>query len=102
MSKNIKTQKLGWLESGDRFEIPSLSETMRNLRVISTNASSTNVEGERRNGINDPWVHFRFPISNDVNVALLEKSAPMIKSEKINKNISTVFLENHNIFISID
>ena len=80
-----KTQKLGWLESNDRFEIPSLSDTMRNLKVISTNASSTNVEGERRNNVNDPWQHFRFPISNDVNVVLLEKGAPLIKTEKTNK-----------------
>jgi hypothetical protein len=78
----IKTQKLGWLESNDRFEIPSLTETMRNLKVISTNASSTNVEGERRNSVNDLWQHFRFPISNDVNVVLVEKNAPLVKTEK--------------------
>jgi hypothetical protein len=86
----IKTQKLGWLESDDRFEIPSLADTMRNLRVISTNASSTNVEGERRNSINDIWQHFRFPISNDVNVVLLEKGAPKVKTEKpTKKNMNT-------------
>lgn len=82
---NTKTQKLGWLEPNDRFDIPSLSDTMRNLKVISTNASSTNVEGERRNSINDIWQHFRFPISNDVNVVILEKGAPMVKTEKISK-----------------
>lgn len=81
----IKTQKLGWLESDDRFEIPSLKDMMRNLKVISTNASSTNVEGERRHSINDPWQHFRFPISNDVNVVLVDKGEPRIKTEKINK-----------------
>ena len=80
-----KTQKLGWLESGDRFEIPSLVDTMRNLKVISTNASSTNVEGERRNGPNDLWQHFRFPISNDVNVSLVEKGAPLVKTERTSK-----------------
>jgi len=85
----IKTQKLGWLESGDRFEIPSLVDTMRNLKVISTNASSTNVEGERRNGPNDLWQHFRFPISNDVNVALVEKGAPLIKTDKPKKSMNT-------------
>jgi hypothetical protein len=90
MSSTIKTQKLGWLESGDRFEIPSLSETMRNLKVISTNPSSTNVEGERRNSVNDLWQHFRFPISNDVNVSLVEKNAPTIKTEKPkNKSMNT-------------
>jgi hypothetical protein len=80
-----KTQKLGWLESDDRFEIPSLTDTMRNLRVISTNDSSTNVEGERRSSVNDTWQHFRFPISNDVNVILMEKGAPLIKTPKTNK-----------------
>jgi len=84
MSK-IKTQKLGWLEPNDRFDIPSLSDTMRNLKVISTNASSTSVEGERRSSVNDAWQHFRFPISNDVNVVILEKGSPMVKTEKINK-----------------
>jgi hypothetical protein len=81
----VKTQKLGWLEPNDRFEIPSLTDTMRNLKVISTNASSTNIEGERRNGPNDLWQHFRFPISNDVNVVLVEKGAPLLKTEKPNK-----------------
>lgn len=90
MNKNTRTQKLGWLEAGDRFEIPSLSDTMRNLKVISTNPSSTNVEGERRNSINDDWQHFRFPISNDVNVAILDKDSPKTKTEKINKkNMNT-------------
>lgn len=93
MSKNTKTLKLGWLEGGDRFEIPSLSETMRNLTVISTNESSTNVEGEKRDSIHDTWKHFRFPISNDVNVLLLEKGAPKLsnkpESKILNKPEST-------------
>jgi hypothetical protein len=79
---NQKTLQLSWLEPGDRFEIPSISDTMRNLRVISTNESSTSVEGERRNGINDPWVAFRFPIANTVRVVLVEKNAPKITDFK--------------------
>jgi hypothetical protein len=82
---NNKTHKLGWLEAGDRFDIPSLSDTMRNLKVIGTNASSTNVEGERRHSINEPWHHFRFPISNDVNVLIVGKNEPKLKTEKTNK-----------------
>lgn len=90
MSINTRTQKLGWLQADDRFEIPSLSDTMRNLRVISTNSSSTSVEGERRNSVNDEWQHFRFPISNDVNVVLVDKGAPKTKTEKPNnKNMNT-------------
>lgn len=90
MTKNTKTLKLGWLEGGDRFEIPSLSETMRNLTVISTNDSSTNVEGEKRDSINDSWKHFRFPISNDVNVLLVAKGAPKTSDKpKIQKNMDT-------------
>ena len=91
MTKNTKTLKLGWLEGGDRFEIPSLSETMRNLTVISTNDSSTNVEGEKRDSINDTWKHFRFPISNDVNVLLVEKGAPKTSDKsKAPKNIDAL------------
>lgn len=86
---STKTHKLGWLEANDRFEIPSLVDTMRNLKVISTNDSSTNVEGERRDSINDVWRHFRFPISNDVNVFLVEKGAPLIKDNIKQKNMNT-------------
>jgi hypothetical protein len=89
-----KTLKLGWLTGGDRFEIPAITETMRNLTVISTNNSSTFVEGERRDGINDHWRAFRFPISNDVNVILLEKGAPKIKDE--NKNSKNMETETQN------
>ena len=77
-----KTLQLSWLEPGDRFEIPSISDTMRNLRVISTNESSTSVEGERRNSINDAWAPFRFPIANTVSVVLVEKDAPKITDFK--------------------
>lgn len=91
---NSKMYKLGWLEGGDRFEIPSLSDTMRNLTVIGTNASSTNIEGERRNSINDPWQHFRFPISNDVTVVLLDKGAPKLKNE--NKGTKSMNTQEQN------
>ena len=87
-TKSQRTYKLGNFESGDRFEIPSVKETMRNLVVISTNISSTLVEGERRDSINDIWKPFRFPISNDVNAVLISKDAPKIKDEK-KKNMNT-------------
>ena len=83
-----RTYKLGNFECGDRFEIPSVKETMRNLVVISTNISSTLVEGERRESVNDIWKAFRFPISNDVNAVLVQKNAPKIKEEK-KKNMNT-------------
>ena len=87
MNKKPQIHKLGWLSAQDRFEIPSLTETMRNLKVISTNESSTNVEGERRDSVNSDWKHFRYPISNDVNVILVEKNAAKIKSnDKISNN----------------
>ena len=82
------TYKLSNFEPGDRFEIPSVKETMRNLVVISTNISSTLVEGERRESVNDIWKAFRFPISNDVNAVLVQKNAPKIKEEK-KKNMNT-------------
>jgi hypothetical protein len=84
MTTKQQTYKLGWLTADDRFEIPSLNETMRNLKVISTNASSTNVEGERRDNIHSEWKSFRYPISNDVNVVLVEKGSPKIRSNSKN------------------
>jgi len=77
--KTQKTYKLSNFEAGDRFEIPSVTETMRNLVVISSNISSTLVEGERRDTISDSWKPFRFPISNDVNAVLVAKGAPKTK-----------------------
>jgi hypothetical protein len=100
MDNTQKTQKLGWLESDDSFEIPSLKDLMRNLRVISTNESSTFVQGERRDSITDDWKNFRFPISNDVNVIMVEKSTKeSIRESKLsqkteNKNMNTENIEN--------
>lgn len=73
------TQKLSWLEEGDRFEIPSLDGLMRNLSVVYSNPSGTTVTGEKRDSINEEWKSFRFPISNDLNVVLLAKGAPKVK-----------------------
>jgi hypothetical protein len=74
MKNTEKTQKLGWLQAGDTFEIPSLKDLMRNLKVLSTNESSTSVQGDRRDSVNDEWRSFRFPISNDVNVIVVERN----------------------------
>jgi hypothetical protein len=100
MKNTQKTQKLGWLEPEDSFEIPSLKELMRNLRVISTNESSTSVQGERRDSVTDDWKSFRFPISNDVNVVIVEKSSkestrePKLSQKTENKNMNTENAEN--------
>lgn len=94
MNKNDKTQKLGWLEPEDSFEIPSLKELMRNLKVISTNQSSTFVQGERRDSINEDWKSFRFPISNDVNVILVDKN--LKKESRNNKNSQSQNNKNMN------
>ena len=92
--KEQRTYKLSNFETGDRFEIPSVTETMRNLVVISSNISSTLVEGERRDTISDTWKPFRFPISNDVNAVLVTKGEPKIKdSVKTNATDSTTQTE---------
>lgn len=56
------------LNEGDLFQIPLLTATMRNMRFLSTNYSGTLIEGEKRDGINDPWKRFKYAIANKVRV----------------------------------
>ena len=70
---NIKLVPINNLQRGDKFQIPSVKDTMRDLTFISSTDTSTLIEGQKRDTINDNWKGFRFHISNGVMVQLVDK-----------------------------
>ena len=48
-----KEVPLGWLNYGDRFSIPGLNNSYRNLRLIRNTDCSAVIGGERKLKIND-------------------------------------------------
>ena len=51
----MKTTQLQNLNEGDRFEIPSIKDTMKNLVVLRNSQCSVLVRGEKRESVNDSW-----------------------------------------------
>jgi hypothetical protein len=64
--------RVEFLKPGEKFEIPQLSETMRNMKMVSTSECSSLVEGQKREFKDDGWKPFRYHISNSVMVKPVE------------------------------
>lgn len=60
------------LRCGDKFQIPSVKDTMRDMKFISATETSSFIEGYRRDTINDSWKPFRYHVSNGIMVELVE------------------------------
>lgn len=56
------------LKPGEKFEIPSLQDNMRNLKFVSSSECSSLIEGQTRYSASDEWKPFRYHISNSVRV----------------------------------
>lgn len=54
------------LRPGDKFQIPSVQDTMRDMTVISSNHKSTLINGFKRNTVRDKWRPFRMRVSNGI------------------------------------
>lgn len=61
------------LNEGTKFEMPSLRETMRHMKLVSVSDCSSLIEGQRRDGSSEPWKPFRYHISNSVMVEPTDK-----------------------------
>jgi hypothetical protein len=68
MINKTKMYRIDMLNEGTRFEMPSLKNTMKNLRLISTSDCSSLIEGLKRDSESEPWKPFRYHISNSVMV----------------------------------
>lgn len=70
---NKKLVHINNLRLGDKFQIPSVRDTMRDMKFISTTDTSTLIEGYKRDSINDNWRPFRMQVSNGIMVELVEE-----------------------------
>lgn len=89
---NNKLARVDMLRDGTKFEIPSLKQTMKCMRLVSVSDCSSLIEGQKRDFQTDPWKPFRYHISNSVlvlpnngveDVQITEKPAP--KSNSVEK-----------------
>lgn len=81
---NKKLVHINNLQLGDKFQIPSVRDTMRDMKFISTTDTGTMIEGFKRDSVSDNWRPFRMCVSNGVMVELVEefKDNPMEENKK--------------------
>ena len=73
------TCNLQSLQDGDRFEIPSLKDTMRNLTVVRVGTGSVVIKGEKREApTSEDWKGFEYAVSCSTPVVFLGKSGDVV------------------------
>lgn len=73
------TCNLQSLQDGDRFEIPSLKDTMRNLTVVRVGTGSVVIKGDKREGpTSEDWKSFEYAVSCSTPVVFLGKSGDVV------------------------
>lgn len=90
---NKKLVHINMLRLGDKFQIPSVRETMRDMKFISTTETSSLIEGYKRDSINDTWRPFRMHVSNGVMVEVVEEFDKDLMEE--NKQNATASAEQN-------
>jgi hypothetical protein len=89
---NTKLVPINNLQHGDKFQIPSVKDTMRNMTFVSSTDTSTLIEGQKRETVNDLWKGFRFHVSNGIMVEIVEQFE---KDFMENTNIATATAEQN-------
>lgn len=88
MKKNQEPEselvRVNFLRAGDKFQIPSVRDTMRNMTFICSSTSSTLIEGQKRDSINDQWKSFRYHIANGVMVKVVAEFEKEVMEETNN------------------
>jgi len=85
----MKTVQLQNLNEGDRFEIPSIKDTMKNLVVLRNSQCSVLVRGEKRESVNDSWSQFRYSLAPTTNVIFVGKGNFKIQDGQIVEIMNT-------------
>ena len=91
--KNTKLVHINNLQRGDKFQIPSVRDTMRDMKFISTTETSSLIEGYKRDSIDEAWRPFRMHVSNGVMVELVEQFEKDLMEE--NKQKATASAEQN-------
>jgi len=90
---NTSLCKIEYLKPGEKFEIPGLSDTMRNMKMIRSSDCSSLIEGQRRDSKSDDWKPFRYPIANSVMVKVVNEFS-MESNNNTNKQQQKNMQEN--------
>jgi hypothetical protein len=85
----MKTTQLQNLNEGDRFEIPSVKDTMKNLVVLRNSQCSVLVRGEKRESVNDSWTPFRYSLAPTTNVVYSGRSNFKVQDGQIVEIMNT-------------
>lgn len=88
---NKKLVHINNLQRGDKFQIPSVHDTMRDMKFIATTDTSSLIEGYKRNAIDDTWKPFRMHVSNGVMVEVVDEFEKNLMEE--NKQNATATAE---------
>ena len=88
---NKKLVHINNLQRGDKFQIPSVRDTMRDMKFISTTETSSLIEGYKRDSIDDNWKPFRMHVSNGVMVEVVDQFEKNLMEE--NKQNATAKAE---------
>ena len=72
----MKTYPINQLSEGERFIIPNLKDTMRNLRVVRVSDCSTLIRGSVRKSVSGPWENFEHTVSNATPVIVDDAMIP--------------------------
>lgn len=91
--KNTKLTHINNLQRGDKFQIPSVRDTMRDMKFISTTETSSLIEGYKRDSIDEAWRPFRMHVSNGVMVELVDQFEKDLMEE--NKQKATASAEQN-------
>jgi hypothetical protein len=92
--KNIKLVNINMLRRGEKFQIPSVRDTMRDLEFISSTETSSLIEGYKRDTINDSWRPFRMHVSNGVMVQVVENFEKQNLMEENKQNATATAEQN--------
>jgi hypothetical protein len=87
--KNTKLTHINNLQRGDKFQIPSVRDTMRDMKFISTTETSSLIEGYKRDSVDESWRPFRMHISNGVMIELVEQFDKDLMEENKQKATAT-------------
>ena len=86
---NTKLTHINNLQRGDKFQIPSVRDTMRDMKFISTTETSSLIEGYKRDSVDESWRPFRMHVSNGVMVEVISEFDKDLMEENKQKATAT-------------
>ena len=86
---NTKLTHINNLQRGDKFQIPSVRDTMRDMKFISTTETSSLIEGYKRDSVDESWRPFRMHVSNGVMVEVVSEFDKDLMEENKQKATAT-------------